>query len=350
MRKIIITAIATIVMLTSCTDGLTYKAHNEGFFPYLEFDYNDIAQTVGITIVDEVESVIIPPSINGYSSIYNGIIKESVKGPEHANNVEKALKSITIGYDFVDEDLIESIKAMSNVTNLTFADSVSNFDNWPTTNGSWKLESLTIGDGVSTIPYNSFSHCKDLTTVTLGDGVSTISSYSFWECTFLTNVTLGDGITKIEDWAFAGCRSLKEIVIPNSVKTIESNAFLYNEALTSLILGDRLETIGSLAFAGLFSLKEIVFPKNLKSIGDGSFVACRLLEEIVIPDSVEYIGRGAFNGCVGLKSISLPAGTYDLSLILDHIPGDWTLNGEKIEDLTNFVATDRKLLIRTNFT
>ena len=295
MKKLLLTLIAALLLI-SCESGLSYKSHNDSLYPYLDFEFNDATKQFEVTIVDEVANPIIPGSINGYETVYAGVNAPGHKGPEMNNSIKSSIKSMTLGFDYVDNNILSAIDYHDNITNITLLDSVK-----------------TI--------YHAFA---------------------FW--TNLETVNIGDGVEDIGGWSFSYCWGLDDLTIGNNVKNIGTAAFSYCKNLTSVTIPDSVTNIGNGAFSNCFALNELTIGNNVKSIDSIAFENCTSLTHVLIPNSVETIGANAFSGCTSLKSISLPAGAYNLSNILP--AGDWTINGELISDLTNFVATDRKLITR----
>ena len=64
-----------------------------------------------------------------------------------------------------------------------------------------------------------------LESVTIGNGVTTIGDYAFFDCSALTSITIPDSVTTIGDYAFSYCGNLTSITIPDSVTSIGSEAF-----------------------------------------------------------------------------------------------------------------------------
>lgn len=108
-------------------------------------------------------------------------------------------------------------------------------DQWAFANCK-NLETVTIGDTITTIGDGAFEECKKLKTVTIGNGVRKIDSNAFSECTSLTDVIFGDKnqLVSIGEWAFYCCESLTAIKIPRSVTSIGSYAFTDCTALVSI--------------------------------------------------------------------------------------------------------------------
>ena len=297
MKKLFISAIAAILLLTACEEGMTYKSHNSSYYPYLEFQLR-YDNTYDVTIVDEVENVVVPTTFNGLPVHFVGAVSSSVKSLEKIDAIRNSVRSLSIGTPYVDFSYFNDLSEFKNVSNITFLDNVTR---------------TNIGNTFYWNPIKSFS---------TGNSLSYIEGALFWNSTSLEEVVIGNGVKTVRMKAFDSCTSLRDVKFGNSLETIEVEAFKACTSLTSIELPESLKTLGALAFLG-----------------------CTGLKHVEIPDSVTEIGLFAFGGCYNLESVSLPPGTYNLENIFNKGP-DWSVNGEKIEDVTNFVATDRKLIER----
>lgn len=85
---------------------------------------------------------------------------------------------------------------------------------------------------------------------------------------------IGEGVTSIDDGAFNAFRKLKTVHFPSTMTTIGSSAFLSCAALEEVVLNDRVTAIGSGAFAGCESLKSISIPGNVYEISSDAFYNC----------------------------------------------------------------------------
>lgn len=88
-----------------------------------------------------------------------------------------------------------------------------------------KIQTVTIGGGVTSIGNYAFYYCSSLTSVTIPNSVTSIGASAFSECFSLTSVVIPEGMISIGTGAFFSCASLENITIPKSVTSIEAVAF-----------------------------------------------------------------------------------------------------------------------------
>ncbi|WP_406683574.1 leucine-rich repeat domain-containing protein [Seonamhaeicola sp. MEBiC1930] len=112
--------------------------------------------------------------------------------------------------------------------------------------------------------------------------VTTIGYEAFRDCSNLTSVVLPNSLTTIREYGFRNCRKITSLTIPDSVSLIERSAFLYCTELISINI-----------------------PKNLTTINYGTFSQCYELISITIPESVTSIATYAFSGCNSLSTVNL---------------------------------------------
>ena len=168
--------------------------------------------------------------------------------------------------------------------------------------------------------------------------VTTIGYNAFWKCTNITSLTLPNTLNSIIQGAFAGCTGLTgEVVIPNSVTHLGTDAFRSCTNLNSVVFSTALTKIGRAAFKGCTSLEHISpLPESLTRIYDKAFEGCSNLSgtivipsqitqidenvfaycnisSVVIPESVERIKRKAFASCP-LDSIFIPSSVTSISV------------------------------------
>ena len=137
-----------------------------------------------------------------------------------------------------------------------------------------------------------------------GYGEMADDAFKRWK---LNTVIINEGVTTIGQDAFRGCSRLTSVTIPSSVTTIGEGAFYDCSGLTSVTIPSSVTTIGKDAFLGCFGLTSVTIPSSVTSIGEGAFYGCSGLTSVTIPSSVTTIGQGAFYGCTGLSSVTIYA-------------------------------------------
>jgi hypothetical protein len=285
----------------------------------------------------------------------------------------------TIGQQAFEKSKIAFSTIPSSVTTIgegafastTFDTRVTNFI-WPASAAlplrafeESSIPSITISEGITTLPYNCFYNCQSLREITLpksltsiGSGalqstpalakinisgidfwcslnryanvfsdntylyidgtpvtsitipatVTTIPQYSFQGYKKLTDVKMSSTVTEIGNYAFSDC-SISSIDIPNSVKSIGYNAFRNCKSLTSINIPSSVTQIQSYTFSGCDLLTAIDLPNTITSIGGSAFASCPNLEYIYIPNQVTTIGGQVFSGCSKLKAFILESST-----------------------------------------
>ena len=172
------------------------------------------------------------------------------------------------------------------------------------------VTSLTFGDSVEYIPAYLCYEMDNITTINIPNSVDSIGKYAFFGCSSLTSATIGNSVTNIGNRAFSGCSSLTSITIPNSVTSIEGGTFNGCSSLTSITIPNSITSIGEDAFYGCSSLTDITIPNSVTSIGNSAFYRCSSLTSITIPNSVTSIGDHAFYDCSSLVSVVWNATNY----------------------------------------
>lgn len=234
----------------------------------------------------------------------------------------------------------------SGLTNVTILGNVTTTNKWgwySPFEGSTNIETVVLGNKVSTIGDYMFQGLSKLTNITLPDSVTSIGLYAFSGCYGLPSIAIPPNVTNIEGGAFAGCTNLTavhisdleawcgikfsnyeanplyyahrlylngeevmDLVIPESVTRIGDCSFCKATNLTSLTLHDHVTDIGEWAFYYCNGLTELELPKSLISIGGYAFCVCDGLTELRIPDSVTEIGKYSL-GCSNMETLYVPA-------------------------------------------
>ena len=222
---------------------------------------------------------------------------------------------------------------------------------------SYKLESVTIPNGVTRIGKRAFSGCPNLTDVTIPTSMAVIGEDAFYGCSKLkdvhifdiakwcqitfvyfsnplrqahelylngervTRLTIPEGVTAIGDDAFAGCSGLTDVTIPNSVTNIGTWAFEGCHGLTNIVVEP--ENANYISKSGLLLTKDgrtlvqgvngvVAIPSGVTVVGESAFRDLDGLTKVTLPAGIEVIRPSAFYGCDGLTDVVIPASVTDI--------------------------------------
>ena len=204
--------------------------------------------------------------------------------------------------------------------------------------GCADLTSIEIPNSVTSIGQQAFDRCSGLTSITIPNSVTSIGELAFLDCTGLASVTIGNSVTSIGNYAFSGCTSLKELHIEdgegklslgyNDYSNNSGEGLFYDCPLETLYIGRDLSYnegsyYGYSPFYNIKTLTSVTIGNSVTSIGKDAFSGCSGLESIEIPNSVTSIGYEAFSGCTGLKKIELNCATI----------GSWFSGRSSIEEV-----------------
>jgi hypothetical protein len=114
-----------------------------------------------------------------------------------------------------------------------------------------------------------FYNCTSLGSAVIGTNVTSIGFDTFDSCSDLTNLTIPDSVTNIVDYAFFGCSGLTGVIIPNSVTSIGVDTFSSCSGLTNITIPGSVTNIGSYAFSYCSDLAAAYFEGNEPS-GDST--------------------------------------------------------------------------------
>ena len=172
--------------------------------------------------------------------------------------------------------------------------------NWTDTGnyrtGSTVLEVNSVDCGaVPTLKYTATYNDSSVATANC-DGNSTIVVGEVNKEN-LESLVVGDCVTTIDSCTFCDAEDLMSVRISSSVTTIKNGAFLGCHNLSSVTFdsGSNLATIGKGAFEGC-SMTGITLPSTLTTIGDSAFDECYHLNSVTVPSNVTSIGESAFWG------------------------------------------------------
>ena len=181
----------------------------------------------------------------------------------------------------------------------------------------WRIGSPNMADVTATLSNNTLAisgtgdmmHFNQTWDATLGHNITTAPWGS--ASATLETIDIGNGVTSIGFAAFMGSVSLTSVNLPSSLITIGGSAFA-NTSLTSVIIPNNVITIGGSAFSGSTALASVVIGESVETI-EGSAFAQTGLTSVTVPSSVTTIGAGAFGGNAGLTDINVASGNLYFS-------------------------------------
>ena len=265
-------------------------------------------------------SVVIPDSVTSVD--YNAfLICNNIENLVTGNGltsldnlpITSALKSITIGNG------INSIneRTFNSCNNLTIFNVDENNQNYSVSEDgkilfnkdkttlitcSSAANDVTIPDSVTTVNSGAFVNCKNVETLVIGNGLTSLDNLPI--ASSLKSITIGNNIKSIGYNTFKDCNKLASVTIGNRVTSIDDNAFRDCSSLTSVTIPDSVTEIGNYAFSGCGNLASVTIGSNVTSIGSWAFNGCSSLTSVVIPDGVAKIDSSAFFGCGNLTSVT----------------------------------------------
>lgn len=121
------------------------------------------------------------------------------------------------------------------------------------------------------IPGEMFSGCTSLESVILGDNITSIGVEAFANCINLKQVTMTDSVTKIGSKCFAGCSSLKEIKMSGGIKTYPNYGYIFDgcSQLETVYIGKGttyLDWMTLAPFSGELHIKNLYLPLSLTAM------------------------------------------------------------------------------------
>lgn len=194
----------------------------------------------------------------------------------------------------------------SNLQSIVVGNSVTSIGRWSFL-GCYSLQSATLPAGLTSIGIAAFSGCEALSQMAIPAGVTSLSNSLFYGCSSLANVTVPAGLTNIGSGAFSGCSSLTSFNVPAGITILNDEAFKDCTSLATVTLPEGMTEIGSSAFENCKGLKTLAFPSTLTDINSYAFAEAGLehIDLSTITDEV-YFGYNVFDGNVSLTSAILP--------------------------------------------
>ena len=186
------------------------------------------------------------------------------------------------------------------------------------------LQNFTLPASIQNLRYACFAGCsKALTAVTIPtneDELTTeLEQAVFSGCTKLEEVTLGDTVKSIPGVAISrtsysyGNGEYFDSGSGNLGGNVGLGFFYSCTSLKTINWGAGLETIGNIAFLGCTALETVTLPANVSAIGKHAFYGCSALRTIEVNGKVKSIGRRAFANCANLRYVDFqgPSMAFD---------------------------------------
>lgn len=109
------------------------------------------------------------------------------------------------------------------------------------------LEHVSVPSGIIADSIGAFSGCPNLQTVVIGDEVTSLPTAIFSECTALTSVTIPASVINIDQEAFAGCTVLSSITFNGTMtqwNAVSKNDYwCVGSALSKIVCSDGTVTL-----------------------------------------------------------------------------------------------------------
>ena len=167
------------------------------------------------------------------------------------------------------------------------------------------LLEIVLPETITAFRGGVFSDCAKLRTVTINCALLPDGSYSnnklFSNCSALETVILGNAVTSIPETCFENCTSLPSIDL-SYVESIDLEAFSGCTALT-VVNAPAAATVGMKAFFGCTGLQTAI----VGGVSVRMFESCSGLTNVTILEGPSSLPDYMFNNCTSLQIVTLPA-------------------------------------------
>lgn len=135
------------------------------------------------------------------------------------------------------------------------------------------IESITLPDGIITIPAGTFANCKILKNVTLPPSITSLGAASFSGCSEIEEMFIPESVIDFgsqtpygfNSYVFGECTSLKKINLPKGINKIPEACFK-NSGLNTFLISENIKQLEE----DCFTLPNLVYVKieheNLQSL------------------------------------------------------------------------------------
>lgn len=163
------------------------------------------------------------------------------------------------------------------------------------------IENLTLSGSVKWNGSGQFISCSKLSSVSLKNGITSIPDNCFSSCKLLDNVVIPDSVTQLGASAFATCEALKTITLSQNITSIPDSCFISCGFIQfSIPDNSKIESMGNTVFRGCSNLKLVYIGKSVKTISPGAFYNTNLTTIRInqIKDSISGAPWSATNATV----------------------------------------------------
>lgn len=137
-----------------------------------------------------------------------------------------------------------------------------------------KIRYVKLPTSLRLLEKNAFYHCYGLRELEIPEGVTEIGEICFELCGEMKKIKLPSSLRKMGCLAFVGCKKLKKIEIPPNVDEIDICCFTACHQLTEVILPDGLKKIREDAFRRCIKLRQVMLPDGLEYVSGTAFANC----------------------------------------------------------------------------
>lgn len=173
--------------------------------------------------------------------------------------------------------------------------------------------SIALGRGIRSVGRGALYGCRcDVLSIafTLPDFGYDATSASHWLWGIeVESIVIGDGVTTIGNLALSNIAALRSVTIEGSLSELGEGVFANNASLEHISLGSGLERLSRHTLYGCCALVEVHLPASITTIEEYALQGCSALRSIYMGPGVSYIGNYALQGCCALEALHIAATT-----------------------------------------
>ena len=172
------------------------------------------------------------------------------------------------------------------------------------------LETVVIGENMTSIPSYLFNNCSGLTNVTLPDNITSVGANAFTNTPWLASLPTFDGVKYYNNIAleYEYSEDTKDVWLKDGTSVLAGGLFK-NSNVESVALPISVTNLCSSLFGGCSKLKKLVFPNSITTIPNS--MGSGAVENFHVPGSVYWIGIYSINEC---DTVVIEDGSNDLRL------------------------------------